>query len=162
MSSDHVEAADAVSQALRTYQAAVDDFDRESARALGIGETDLRCLEILLQEVPDTATPRLLADRLGITTGSTTTMLDRLEDAGLVERQPHPTDRRRVIVRATALATRRANELIGPLVEEGRSSVLAHYDTEQLQLVADFLARVTDLQHKHMLRQRAETAGTFD
>lgn len=34
--------------AVQSYQGAVDDFDRELARLLGVNETDLRCLEILL------------------------------------------------------------------------------------------------------------------
>src|ERR1700761_6537049 len=95
------------------YQAAVDDFDREVARLLGVNETDLRCLEILIQDTPG-ATPRLLADRLGLTTGSVTTMLDRLEKAGYLTRAPHPDDRRKVIVTATQAAVRRAWDLIAP------------------------------------------------
>jgi hypothetical protein len=33
---------------VQSYQSAVDDFDRELARLMGVNETDLRCLEILL------------------------------------------------------------------------------------------------------------------
>lgn len=33
--------------AVQAYQSAVDDFDRELARLMGVNETDLRCLEIL-------------------------------------------------------------------------------------------------------------------
>ena len=35
-----------------------------------------------------------LADRLGIDASYVTTIADQLEDRGLIERQPHPTDRR--------------------------------------------------------------------
>lgn len=38
----------------QSHQSAVDDFDRELARLLGVNETDLRCLEILL-DVEETA-----------------------------------------------------------------------------------------------------------
>lgn len=135
------------------YQAAVDDFDRESARLLGVNETDLRCLEILIQDVPE-ATPRLLADRLGLTTGSVTSLLDRLEKIGYITRSPHPDDRRKVIVRATETATARAWELIGPLVAEGQEQLAARYSEEELGLVTDFLSRARDLQRAHIQRLR--------
>ena len=140
---------------MESLQAAVDDFDREVARLLGVNETDLRCLEILIQEVPE-ATPRLLADRLGLTTGSVTSMLDRLEQAGYVTRSPHPSDRRKVIVRATETATRRAWELIGPLVAEGQQQLLTCYSADQLDVITDFLGRARELQQSHveLLRQR--------
>lgn len=35
-----------------------------------------------------------IADRMGVTTGTVTVMIDRLEDKGLVERQRHESDRR--------------------------------------------------------------------
>jgi DNA-binding MarR family transcriptional regulator len=43
-----------------------------------------------------------LAERIGIATSSTTALLDRLEQRQLVNRSPHPTDRRRQLVTATA------------------------------------------------------------
>ncbi|MFE4963066.1 MarR family transcriptional regulator [Streptomyces sp. NPDC056660] len=76
-------------------------------------ETDLRCLEILLQELPE-ASPTQLADRLGLTTGSTTTLLDRLEKAGYLARQPHPTDQRKSIIRATPEFQKTAFSLMAP------------------------------------------------
>jgi DNA-binding MarR family transcriptional regulator len=138
---------------MERYQAAVDDFDREAARLLGINETDLRCLEILLQDMPE-ATPRALADRLGLTTGSVTTMLDRLEKAGYLTRSPHPGDRRKLIVRATESARRRAAELVGPLVAEGNESLLSRYSAEQLDLITEFLVRARALQQSHTERLR--------
>ena len=133
MSSELPPGAGRVGEALEGYQAAVDDFDREAARLLGINETDLRCLEILLREAPE-ATPRLLAGRLGLTTGSVTSMLDRLEKAGYLTRSPHPGDRRKVIVRATETAARRAWELMGPLVAAGEPFVAGFGVDPQLQV----------------------------
>ncbi|KAA8880655.1 MarR family transcriptional regulator [Nocardia colli] len=136
------------------YQAAVDDFDREMARLLRVNETDLRCLEILVQDEPETATPGLLADRLGLTTGSVTAMLDRLERIGYVTRSPHPTDRRKVIIRATDTTVTSVFEFIIPLVVEAEHELLSRYSAEQLDLVADFLTRATELQRNHMQRLR--------
>lgn len=154
MSSESVSGSAAtVGEAMRAYQASVDDFDRETARVLGINETDLRCLETLLQEVPE-ATPRQLADRLGLTTGSVTTMLDRLEKAGYLTRSPHPGDRRKLIVRATEAARQRAGELMAPLIAEGNEHLLSRYSPEELDLITEFLVSVRDLQEAHVQRLR--------
>lgn len=145
-------------EAVQDYQAAVDDFDREMARQLGVNETDLRCLEILVQGTGE-ATPRLLADRLGLTTGSVTSMLDRLEKMGYLTRSPHPSDRRKLIVRATEVATQRSWELIGPLVAEGQQQLVTRYSAEQLDLITDFLTRARDLQQTHTQRLRRPETG---
>jgi DNA-binding MarR family transcriptional regulator len=150
--SSHKAAATALSTAIANYQGAVDDFDRETARMLGINETDLRCLELLLRDEAD-LTPRVLADRLNLTTGSVTTMLDRLERLHYVTRTAHPSDRRKVIVTATEDAGRKAYALIDPLVDEG-AQLLADYDTGQLEFIAEFLRRTTALQQRHTERVR--------
>ena len=145
--------ADRLGAAVQGYQAAVDDFDREVARLLGINTTDARCLEILIQETSG-LTPRELADRLGLTTGSATTMLDRLEKVGYVTRSAHPSDRRKLLVHATAVARERAFELIGPLVAEGERTLLSRYSAEQLELITEFLTSAAELQRQHVARLR--------
>lgn len=145
--------ADRLGAAVQGYQAAVDDFDREVARLLGINATDARCLEILIQEAAG-VTPRELADRLGLTTGSATTMLDRLEKVGYVTRSAHPSDRRKLLVHATATARERAFALIGPLVDDGRRTLLSRYSGAQLELITEFLTRATELQREHVARLR--------
>ncbi len=146
--------SDRLGAAVQGYQAAVDDFDREVARLLGINATDARCLEILLQEAPDGVTPRELADQLGLTTGSATTMLDRLEKVGYVTRSAHPSDRRKLLVHATATARERAFALIGPLVAEGERTLLSRYNAKQLELITEFLTRAAELQREHVARLR--------
>lgn len=149
-------------EAVRTYQAAVDDFDREVAHVLHVNETDLRCLEILLQELPE-AGPSELSERLGLTTGSTTALLDRLQKAGYLTRRPHPTDRRKSIVRATPEFRQRAHALMSPLVAEGRQMIADSFTPEQIRTIVDFMRRATELQHRHvqLLReaQRPEAAA---
>jgi len=44
-------------------------------------------------------TPGQLAERLCLTSGAVTALLDRLERLGWAKREPHPHDRRSVIVR---------------------------------------------------------------
>lgn len=58
----------------------------------GIHETGMRALALVEDTGYSTATE--LAGYLGLTSGAVTNMVDRLTDAGLVERRPNPSDRR--------------------------------------------------------------------
>lgn len=67
--------------------------------AHGISPTDMRALSFV--SLADGATPKAVAEHLGMTTGSLTTLADRLDRAGFLERTAHPTDRRSVLLRLT-------------------------------------------------------------
>jgi DNA-binding MarR family transcriptional regulator len=152
VSSEFDAKVDSVGRLVQGYQSAVDDFDREMARILGVNSTDLRCLEALVTEPEAEFTPRVIADRLNLTTGSVTTMLDRLERAGYVTRERHTRDRRKVIVRATPEVIQRSWTMIGPMLEDGHTDVTAHFTAEELGVVERFLDRATQLQKKHVQR----------
>jgi hypothetical protein len=66
------------------------------ARQAGITATDLDALEHLEADGP--LTQRALGDRLSLTSGAITMLVDRLERAGWVNRRPHPTDRRYLLL----------------------------------------------------------------
>jgi hypothetical protein len=66
------------------------------ARALGIAVADLDALEHL--ELAGPLTQRDLGERLLLTSGGVTVLVDRLERAGLVHRGRHPSDRRMTVV----------------------------------------------------------------
>ena len=85
-------------------------FQQAIADRLGLNTTDLMCLSFLSDTEPLTAGQ--LAEATGLTTGSVTVMIDRLEKAGYVQRERDPTDRRRVIVRPL---TERIERDIAPL-----------------------------------------------
>lgn len=158
MSSESVESLRArLGDAVRAHQRAVDALDEAVAARLGVNRTDLRCLDVLIQEGPlvqeGGATPGELASRLGLTTGSVTAMLDRLSRLGYLTREPDPSDRRRVRVRATPRAEALAMQLYGPLAEEGAAE-LAPYDAAELALLVDFHERARRLQERHLERIR--------
>ena len=137
----------------QAYQSAVHDFDAAAAAVLGINLTDLRCLEILLQQ--ETALPGRLGTALGLTTGSVTAMLDRLEALGYLTRTRDVADRRKVIVRATPLATKRVwDEIYRPLNEDGRAD-LAHYSDAERAVVRDYLRRGRERYERRLARLRA-------
>lgn len=82
----------------RRIHAAIDAIDYAIAERLGVHRNDLRALN-LLEEGP--LSPRIIADRVGLTSGSVTALIDRLEKAGFVERRPSKTDRRSIEVGIT-------------------------------------------------------------
>ena len=59
--------------------------------------------------------PSVIADRLLITTGSVTSLLDNLEKRGLVRRLPHPQDRRKLLIDITPTAQTIVDELLPSL-----------------------------------------------
>ena len=66
--------------------------------AMGLGLSDVLALYHLANE-PLGA--KALADRVGLSTGSTTALIDRLVAQGMVHRHAHPTDRRAVVIEMT-------------------------------------------------------------
>lgn len=142
----------AVGAEVQALQSAVDAFDEAAAAVLGVNRTDLRCLEVLMQH--ESAAPGLLSQELGLTTGSVTTMLDRLERLGYLTRSADPSDRRKVVVRITEEARRKAWELYGPFAEQG-AQALRDYTPEQLELLASFLRGSRELYERHLARVRS-------
>lgn len=70
---------------------------RWAAEQAGLNNTDLMAL-YFIRSGEGKATPKSVADHLGMTSGATTIMLNRLEARGLVVRSPHPTDRRGILL----------------------------------------------------------------
>jgi MarR family 2-MHQ and catechol resistance regulon transcriptional repressor len=77
-----------------------------SISASGVGGSDFGVMEILLHKGPQPVND--LGRRIGLTSGAITTAVDRLEDAALVTREAHPTDRRARVVRLTEKGKRQA------------------------------------------------------
>src|SRR5688572_31979157 len=72
-------------------------FFRAAAARIEMTDTDIQVIDIL--ESTGEATAGQLANLMGLTTGTFTAILNRLEKAGLVRRERDPKDGRRVIVR---------------------------------------------------------------
>jgi DNA-binding MarR family transcriptional regulator len=148
------ELATTFGEALRKYQAAVEDFDRLVATVLGVNRTDARCLEILMFDFPDGATPADLGAALGLTSGSVTTMVDRLVRSHHVVRKAHPSDKRKVVVVPTDQARQAADAAYRPLVEQG-AELLARYSPAEIAAMIDFFTRASVLQQAEEMALRA-------
>lgn len=87
--------------ALRALIVAGEHMRHAVAAHYAIGTSETAALSNL--RVAGVLGPRELADRLGLTPSTVTSLLDRLETVGFVERSAHPTDRRMTVVSLTAL-----------------------------------------------------------
>src|SRR6267143_2755525 len=102
--------------ALQAYQRSTDAFDDQVARLLKLNRTDLRCLDWLF-DGPKTAGQ--LADAIGLSTAATTSLLDRLEQRGLIQRVRDAADRRKVLAEMTELGYHLTGQYYGPMAAEG-------------------------------------------
>lgn len=86
-----------------------------SRRYMKLNETDMRALHYLIvcTNRGVVATPGGIAQHLGISTASTTKLLDRLEGGGHVVRAAHPSDRRALAISITPETQRAAMETVG-------------------------------------------------
>lgn len=122
----------AVIAACRRLHAAIDALDQRAADMLGLSRGDLRCLN-LLEMGP--VTPSRIATSLGLSTGSVTALIDRLEAKGLVERSRDPSDRRGVLVSATPKVFKTIGALYASCSEILKTTVAAYPLAEQIDAV---------------------------
>jgi DNA-binding MarR family transcriptional regulator len=154
MSSDvsRQELVAAVLKAIRRESAQAVLFRQAVAERIGLAGTDVECLDILQDE--GRATVGRLAELTGLTTGSATRMVDRLEQAGYVKRIPDPADRRRVLVEPAAGLASKFGAIHAPIARS-QMQVIARYDDGQLRLLADFLDRSSEVARTETVRMRA-------
>src|ERR1700761_8026 len=93
-----------LAKSLRDLIVAGDQLRRASATRDGIGLSEFMTLSQLYFDGP--AGPSELARDLGLTPGSMTLLLDRLQQLTYIDRVPPPSDRRRQIVSITASGRR--------------------------------------------------------
>ncbi len=99
--------------AARGSQNAYDMFDEAVGRLFGNNRTDARCADFVQRFGRMTAGE--LASRAGLSTGAVTTVIDRLEKAGIAQRVVDPRDRRKVYVELTEFTHTMVNIIFEPM-----------------------------------------------
>lgn len=141
--------------ALRRGNTVMQLLGAASAELIGINATDLNCLNILA------LTGRMAAGELaratGLSTASITGMLDRLEEAGFVQRERDPHDRRRVVV---VLDAERGLRDIVPVfapVMQSWQAIAEQYTDEQLTLILGFQNQLEQMMRDRLMDLRTGT-----
>jgi len=129
----------------REYSIGMVGFHQAVGRILGLNVTDMKCLDVMTMK--GSATPSQLAEHTGLSSGATTAMIDRLQKAGLVERHPHPQDRRGTVLLLTKQAMQKLPLLFESLGNAMRV-LISGYSQKELAVLADFFVRATVLWQK--------------
>jgi DNA-binding MarR family transcriptional regulator len=118
------------------------DFERHVGAALTVNPTDLSAMEHLM--VAGSLTPSELSRRLDISTAATTLVVDRLVTLGHVQRHPHASDRRKVVVVPAVASVTRAVEELMPVIG-GVAALTQELSPEDREVIEAFLTRVVGI-----------------
>ena len=115
------------------------DRSRAIFSAMGLSRGQPPVLMVLGEE--DGQTQSALSERLHIRPASLSTIIQRMEQAGLVERKTHHSDHRAVQVFLTSLGKARRH-LVSEALGELEREMLVGFDEEEHQTLRDFLQRL--------------------
>lgn len=131
-----------VLEALRAYAVRYQESAHQLAVWMGLPTSDGTALGevIWAEQEGHPLSPARLSERLGMTSGATNALVNRLERQGLVSRSRESTDRRIVSLRVTPSARERTSAYLeGPQRE--LAAALDEYDDATLEVVREFLDR---------------------
>jgi DNA-binding MarR family transcriptional regulator len=113
------------------------------ARSIGLNVVDFQTYGVLLRN-GDPMTPGQVSQVTELPSSTTTRVLDRLESKGMVERQPDPSDRRKIWVHARPFDEGRVMAAYGEILRQ-MDEVHAGYTVAELQTVLRYLNQVKNV-----------------
>lgn len=128
-----------------------------SLRYMKLNQTDMRALHYLIvcAHSGTIATPGAIAVHLGISSASTTKLLDRLEAGAHITRSPHPSDRRALAITITPETHEAAMNTVGRQ-QAKRFHAAARLSTAEREIVIRF---IEDMTEEITLRDEAWASG---
>jgi DNA-binding MarR family transcriptional regulator len=131
-----------IKESLRELAIQLSLLNHQVGARLALRDVDLDCLDLIGRHGP--ISPTALARRAGLHPATMTGVLDRLQSGGWVvrERDADAVDRRAVAVRARRERGNEVYRLYGGM-NQSLDDVCAAYTPAELELLADFLRRVT-------------------
>ncbi|WP_092917032.1 MarR family winged helix-turn-helix transcriptional regulator [Agrococcus baldri] len=143
--------------ALRRWHRAAAAHSEASRRFMKLGENDMRAIRYVMSVGREgvVVTSTMIAAHLGISGPSVTKLLDRLERAGHIRREPHPTDRRALSIVVTDTTRTTASATVGS-DHARRFAIAASMSHEERLAATKFLTAMADLP---VLDHAAEPVG---
>ncbi|MBN9196221.1 MAG: MarR family transcriptional regulator [Microbacterium sp.] len=134
-----------VMNAMFRWREAEQRVSAASQRYMRLGETDMKALRfaIVMADQGRIVTARDIAAHLGISSASTTKLLDRLESGGHIRRTQHPSDRRALAV-VVSPDTRDAAEATVGREHARRFRVAAGLTSAERETVIRFLEAMSN------------------
>jgi DNA-binding MarR family transcriptional regulator len=114
---------------------------------IGLHATDAECIDFLMEMGPSTAGALAKAARL--TTGAMTNVIDRLEAAGFVRRNPDPADRRKVVVSYIPEKHHEAKAYYAALAK-AVETLLSKYNKEELEFLVNHTEALTEIYNQQV------------
>jgi DNA-binding MarR family transcriptional regulator len=126
-------------------------FRNAIGKKLGLNTTDFEGLDLIFYR--GTTTPSELSKYTGLSSGSTTVMIDRLERAGLVKRERNPDDRRGTLVVIDKEGAHRVRHFFTS-ARVAQNELLDSYSVAELELLSNFFKESTAMHERE--RQRIQ------
>ena len=142
MSSSKAQRVSECSRLMRENSSRMLVLHQRIAETLGLGPTDLKCLDLCRGE--QNVTAGRVAEVTGLSTSAVTAALDRLESSGFITRERDTTDRRRVFVRSTGRRDAEVDNTFAPLAR-ATNQVLLECSLEELDVIAKVLSKMNAL-----------------
>ncbi len=112
-------------------------------REHGLTGAQLDILRVLAESGPEGVKLNDISQRLFVTSGNVTGLIDRLEEADHLERVPHPQDRRITLARLTP-AGRELFDRLHPSYLSRIERLMSALSAKEQTILADLLGRVAD------------------
>ncbi|MFJ9411233.1 MarR family winged helix-turn-helix transcriptional regulator [Streptomyces sp. NPDC101393] len=145
-------------EGLRIYGGHYAELSRRFAAWLGLHSTDATAvLEIAAAEERGMPlSPARLSERISLSTGATTALLNRLEAAGHITRTREHSDRRIITLRSGTHIQERADEFFGPLAHR-LDTAMSHYPQDLLEQFESFMTDLNSTMDAHLTERRTTT-----
>jgi len=154
---EHSELLQALEEQSRELSTRTVIFHHFIGERLGLNPTDHKCLDIIIRS-PTLMTPTQLAEETGLSTGTITGVMDRLERAGYVKRERDTTDRRLIFIRPLS---DKALRKLGPIFDPIRQATINLYSTyadDDLTIILDFITKCNKMTQKLTAEMKAKSS----
>lgn len=128
---------------IRDLTLEISQMQRWIAERAGLNTTDLMSL-YFIRHADGRATPKALAEHLGLTSGATTILLNRLDKRGYVVRSAHPSDRRVVLLSLGPAAKSDSFFNLRKHLYSVNSAVIEALSPEEARIVRQFMASMIE------------------
>jgi len=134
-----------VMDAMFRWREAEQRVSAASRAYMKLGDSDMKALRfaIVMADKGQYVTARDIAEHLGISSASTTKLLDRLEAGGHIRRERHPSDRRALAI-VVDPSTRSAAEATIGREHARRFRVAASLSPDEREVVIRFLTQLSE------------------
>lgn len=126
---------------LRELSSEVGQLYRWVAEQAGLNQTDLFAL-YFIRSSDGAATPKQLSEHLGLTSGATAILLNRLEAREMIMRARHPTDRRGVLLSLGPGATKHEFLNLRQRLRSLNADFMAELSPEEADVVRRFMSQM--------------------